>query len=277
MKNIFKGFLLKIKQLEKDNYLDNLSASKIKKLNSLLLNYISRYNDKFLNENNSKITKELREVYSLYSLKGFMKNNKGIKGYKIFKLKKRFRKKLRERILNSLLLIKTQNNETMQKLNNRFLNWIQKRDKPIQKELDLNNTINTKDKHVKMILKDQTRKMIGNFDNIVAEEYKALGFYWKTRRDNRVVGNPAGKYPLGNEKHNDHFHRQDKFYFYHNTWALEKKLINTKNKDFKYADFQDGMPGQSINCRCYAYNIYELNDVPTEFLNEKGKKYLKNN
>lgn len=276
-KPLFWQFFGEMLQLEKDDYLERLSDHKLKKLHSLLDSHISKYNNAVFRHINAQIPRDLRKAMLWYSSTGFQQNNKGLKGWRLCKLKTHFRKALRERITASLLLIKSQNASTMQTLHSRFLGWLTA---PKDTRGALKNTMKVsqlahkRDKHFKMILADQTRKMISNFDNIVAEEYKALGFFWKTRRDDRVVGKPGGRNPKPSKAHGDHYARQDKFYFFHNNWAVEKRLIDTKHKDFAWADFDDGMPGQPINCRCYAYNVYELEDVPEEFLTDKGRKYL---
>lgn len=278
-KPLFWQFFGEIRQLEEDDYLNNLSENKLKKLYSILSRYIRSYNSALYRHINAQIPRDLRKEYKWYTERGFLRNNKGLRGWRLEKLRPRFRKTLRERIQNSLMLIKTQNESRMNSLHSRFLNWLTDRNndsknkKSLKEAMQVSKLAQKKDKHFKMILADQTRKMISNFDNIVAEEYDALGFFWKTRRDNRVTGNPTGKNPKGNEMHGDHYHRQDKFYFYHNTWAIKNKFINTKHKNFKWADFEDGLPGQPINCRCYAYNIYELEDIPQELLSKKGIEY----
>lgn len=239
---------------------------------------IKAFNSKNFLDYQSKTIKSLRHSYKSYYTSGFVENNKGLKSWRADTLKPLFRKQLRERINDSLMLIKTQNSSRMGVLEARFLNWLESKKQEsttslsLRETMKVDKTIRQNDKHYNMILKDQTRKMIGNFDHIVAEHYQAIGFFWKTRKDNRVVGNPSGKYPksTANKMHGDHYDRADKFYFYKDTWALKKHLIDTKHKDFAYAEFEDGLPGQPINCRCYAYNIYDIEDVPEKFIKNKA-------
>lgn len=277
-KPIFWQFFGEVRQLDEDDYFLNMSETKLRKMSSMLNSHISNYNNAVYKQVNAQIPREMRKAMLWYTSTGFEKNNKGLKGWRVYKLKNRLRKALRERITSSLMLIKTQNETRMQTLRSRFLNWLttpKENRKPIKSVMKVSKLAADKDRHFKMILADQTRKMINNFDNIVAEEYNAIGFYWKTRRDDRVVGKPGGKNPKPSPAHGDHYVRQDKFYFFHKNWAIEKGYINTKHKDFAWADFDDGMPGQPINCRCYAYNIYELEDIPSNLLTEKGKNYIK--
>lgn len=282
MKN-FGGFFREIAELVENGFFDSMNITKQKKANALIDSYLRDYVRRSFKRATSLTTTDLNRAYIWYKEKGFTKNNKGLRGWRLVKTKPLLREELKRRIHFSLSLISTHNEQTASRLRARFLDWIENRGQdgkkqPLRETLKAGDLFQKRDKHMKMVLGDQTRKLIGNFDNIVAQEYQAIGFFWKTRRDRKVVGNPAGKYPgQGNPKHGDHYVRQDKFYFFHSTWAIKKGLVNTKHKNFRWADFEDGMPGQPINCRCYAYNIYELDDIPEELLTEKGEAYIKEN
>lgn len=274
----FKGFFIEVSKLKEQTDITKLSHSGKKRLLTLLSQALKTQNRSNLMRFSAIFTKSLKKSYISYTKRGFEENNKGLKGWRLNLLKDDLRRELKGRINNSLMLIKTQDEQRMSILKTRFLSWLAETESGkspnIKETLKVSHEIRKNDRHYRMILADQTRKMIGNFDNIVANKYQALGFFWKTRRDNRVTGKPGGKNPKGNEMHGDHYARQDKFYFYHNNWAIQQRLINTNHKLFKWADFEDGLPGQPINCRCYAYNIYELEDIPKELLSEKGKAYL---
>lgn len=216
----------------------------------------------------------LTRQYHVYRKSGYKKHNKGIKGWRLNELTKPFRSHLKSRIQYSINLITTQTNARMAKLENRFLNWVQgPRTESIKTELAQHEEWAKAKKHNRMILRDQTSKMIGNFDHIVAEKYKAIGFYWRTRRDKKVVGNPSGLYPgSGNEKHQDHYHRNGKFYFYKDAWVFNIKGLIDRKSDIEYAEsLTDGLPGQPINCRCYAENVYEIADIPKKYIIVKDK------
>lgn len=279
-KNPLQQFIDIVLERDKEQNLSNASKTLTEKLQRELNTSLKAFLYRNFAQKQAKILRILRKAYLDYGSKGFLKNNKGLKGWRLNELKPVFRKQLRERINFTLNLVKTQDTQRMSILQSRFLGWLSGQDseatkKPnLRESLKVEKLIRKNDKHYNMILKDQTRKMISNFDNIVAEHYKALGFFWKTRRDNRVVGNPSGKNPKGNEAHGDHYDREGKFYFYKDNWAVRQGLINKSSKDFHWAEFEDGLPGQPINCRCYAYNIYELEDIPKTLLSKKGEAYL---
>ena len=279
-KNPLQTFIDTILERDKEQKLSNPSKTLLEKLQRELNSSLKSFLYRNFAQKQAKVLKSLRSAYLYYGTKGFAKNNKNLKGWRLNRLKPLLRKQLRERINASLSLIKTLDANRMNVLQTRFLGWLTSQNNEgtgqpkLREVMGVEKLIRKNDKHYNMILKDQTRKMIGNFDNIIAEQYNALGFFWKTRRDNRVVGKPSGKNPKGNKMHGDHYDREGKFYFYKANWATKRGLINKSHKDFHWAVFEDGLPGQPINCRCYAYNIYELEDVPRELLSEKGKEYL---
>lgn len=273
-KDSLQRALDEILNADKQGVFKRLSSTKKKEWLAHLKSAINHFNKKNFLVFQSKALKQLRQAYSSYIYSGFAKNNKGLKGWRVNEMKPILRKQLRNHISESLLLIKTQNSYRMNILESRFLDWLSHKEvdakqTPLREVMQVDKTIRKTDKHYNMILQDQTRKMIGGFDYVVAQHYKAIGFYWRTRQDNKVVGNPVGKYPdAGNKMHQDHYSRNGKFYFYKDNWAVKQHLINTKHKDFAYADFVDGLPGQPINCRCYAHNIYDLDDVPKNLVIE---------
>ena len=80
----------------------------------------------------------------------------------------------------------------------------------------------------------------------------ALGikaYTWRTSRDERVVGNPSGRYPgKGSPAHGDHFHREGKVFL----WRKEgERLIELKDGQEVITDFRDGHPGDPPLCRCW--------------------------
>lgn len=87
----------------------------------------------------------------------------------------------------------------------------------------------------RLIARDQVGKLYGQIN---AERQKELGvkrFIWRTVRDERVRGDPDGKYPRAEPSH---FHREGKTY--------------------SYDDPPDGeLPGEPINCRCYAEPVFD--------------------
>lgn len=86
-----------------------------------------------------------------------------------------------------------------------------------------------KNERAKVIARDQTNKMNGNLNQIRQTTYGIEEYIWRTSRDNRVVGNPAGFYPRGNKMHGNHYEREGKMY----KWNEPP---------------EDGHPGYAIQC-----------------------------
>lgn len=81
----------------------------------------------------------------------------------------------------------------------------------------------------KVIARDQTNKMNGNITQLRQTGLGIEEYIWRTAKDRRVVGNPAGLYPHGNRVHGNHWEREGKVYRWDNPP-------------------EDGHPGESINC-----------------------------
>lgn len=88
----------------------------------------------------------------------------------------------------------------------------------------------------RLIARDQTANLNSTINRARQEAAGIRAYIWKTSRDQRVVGNPAGLYPEGNSKHGDHFDREGQRFF----WSSPP---------------HDGHPGEAINCRCVAVPI----------------------
>lgn len=273
-----KNFVLNSQQEKQQGKLDSLTPEGLEaetaKFNAVLNADAKYLKNKWVSNSNYL----MRKAFTKYLKVDYKLHNKGLKGWRLEKIKPALRKEYKKSLLANILLITTQNESMMSLLRSRFTDWILKSSRDqnadsLKKALDITQATAKVNKRVNMIIKDQTRKSLNTYDEVVAKEYEAIGFIWNTRRDKKVVGNPTGLYPgNGNEKHRNHYERQGKFYFYKDTWAIKKGLINTKAKNFKWAEFEDGMPGIPINCRCFAYNIYDIEDVPKEFL-KKNKKF----
>ena len=89
------------------------------------------------------------------------------------------------------------------------------------------------ERRARVIARDQTSKLTGALNRVRQESIGVTEYIWRTVKDNRVVGNPLGIYPKGNDKHGDHHKRNGHRY----SWAEAP---------------HDGHPGSAIQCRCWA-------------------------
>ena len=100
------------------------------------------------------------------------------------------------------------------------------------------------DQQAKFLARDQAAKFTTDLNAIRQEEAGIEGYIWRNQGDERVVGNPSGRYPKGNAAHMDHWQREGKVF----KWSEPPP---------------DGHPGQAIGCRCFAQPIINV---------EKAKK-----
>lgn len=174
--------------------------------------------------------------------------NSGIKKWRVDALRKDFKIKLKQKIsqTNSIIKQKKQDNPNYSAAQ--------------QKRFIINASLN----------------LMADFNKILANQYQAIAFIWRGREDLKEAGNPENGIKVDplSKWHGDHWARNNKLYFYKGSWAIKHGLINIKSRKFKWAIFPDGLPGEPINCRCWAYNIYELYKIPRDILSDKGKAYL---
>jgi len=92
-----------------------------------------------------------------------------------------------------------------------------------------------------LMARDQTSKLTGALNQVRQESIGIDEYIWRTVQDQRVAGDPTGKYPDVNPKstfHGDHYDRN--------------------GKRFKWNDPPpDGHPGQPGYCRCHAQPVID--------------------
>lgn len=89
-----------------------------------------------------------------------------------------------------------------------------------------------------LIARDQVATMNMQVTKQRAADLDIKQFVWRTMEDQRVRGNPSGRYPKANPSH----------------YARNGKTYNWSDG----AGARDTFPGQAINCRCYAQNVVEF-------------------
>lgn len=245
----------------------------IEELEESLAYQLQRATKSKLKAFSNRISNNLDRVFRSY-LNSYHRRHKGLKGWRnIPELRGAMRRELRSRISLSLSLIKTQNDKTMNLIKSRFLGFLSSdRERPLSEFLQVSKSSKKEDRHLRFILRDQTTKMLGNFDNLIAKKYNAYGFIWENMEDHRVAGygkSSSEKAKLDKSKtHGDHDSRGGKLYLYEDSWILKEGLI--KASMLPLAKFNDGLPGQPIGCRCWAHNLYDILEIP-KYLNKSAK------
>ena len=104
-------------------------------------------------------------------------------------------------------------------------------------------------KRAKLIARDQSNKIHGTVTRLQAMATGSAGYEWNHVNDERVRGNPNGKYPKAKYSH---WNRNDKYYLWK---PMKNPPIAPNGKPFLQPP-KDGSPGQPINCRCFASPIW---------------------
>jgi uncharacterized protein with gpF-like domain len=121
-------------------------------------------------------------------------------------------------------------------------------------------------RRAKLIARDQTSKLTAALNE---QRQTAIGvetYIWRTVKDNRVVGNPTGRYPDGNSKHGDHYDLNGKLC----KWDDPTVYSEDDGKTWKPRpkEWSQNHPGIDIQCRCWAQPIISPERI-IEFIKAK--------
>ena len=103
----------------------------------------------------------------------------------------------------------------------------------------------------KLIARDQSNKIHGAVTKIRSQASGSVGYEWNNMRDQRVRGNPAGKYPDVPDTRN-HWDREGKYYLWE---KMSNPPTAPDGKPFRQPPV-DGQPGAAINCRCFSSPVW---------------------
>ena len=114
----------------------------------------------------------------------------------------------------------------------------------------------------KLIARDQTSKMTAKLNQIRQQSIGVEIYVWKNVRDNRVVGNPSGLYPIGNDKHGNHWIMEGLYC----RWDDPTVYSTDKGKTWKkrIPEMPKNHPGEDIQCRCYTQPIIDIDRLIAE-------------
>lgn len=104
-----------------------------------------------------------------------------------------------------------------------------------------------------LIARDQTLKLNGQLASSRAQDAGITRYVWTTSNDERVRGNPSGKYPNPTKTGriiSDHFHLDGKTFTYGQP-PITNEATGARNE-----------PGQDFSCRCVAAAILDFLDAP---------------
>lgn len=114
-------------------------------------------------------------------------------------------------------------------------------------------------KRAKLIARDQTNKLIGSLNKARQESIGIKMYVWRTAGDQRVVGNPAGRYPEPRKLHGDHFHMNHMYCRWDNSniYSKDKGKTWIEREDF----MKGAIPGSQIQCRCWQQPVVDIDEI----------------
>ena len=109
------------------------------------------------------------------------------------------------------------------------------------------------------IARDQTSKLWGNVNRMRQQGVGVKIYIWRTAMDERVVGNPEGKYPVGNAIHGNHWIMEGKYCLWSDPTVYANTLEEAMSGKWKKrtAEMPKAHPGEQISCRCYSSPVFE--------------------
>jgi SPP1 gp7 family putative phage head morphogenesis protein len=110
---------------------------------------------------------------------------------------------------------------------------------------DIEDRFGVSERHARMIAGDQVKKFYASVNHARQKEMGVNKFIWRTVGDERVRGDPGGKYPKAEPSH---FELDGETYDYDDPATPEGD------------DGEPLMPGSDYNCRCYAEPVLDDED-----------------
>lgn len=106
---------------------------------------------------------------------------------------------------------------------------------------DLEDRFGYAEDRAKLIARDQIGKLNGQINASRQQELGVTRFRWRTVKDERVTGTPGGPYEKSEPSHYD----------------LDGEIFEYADPPPANRDGSPGLPGEPINCRCYAEPVLD--------------------
>ena len=114
-------------------------------------------------------------------------------------------------------------------------------------------------KRARLIARDQTSKMTSTLNQARQQSLGIDMYIWRTAKDQRVVGNPSGLYPKGNQVHGDHYVMEGLYCRWDDPTVVSYDKGSTWIK--RGSNMPKEHPGQQIQCRCYAEPVVDIERI----------------
>lgn len=102
---------------------------------------------------------------------------------------------------------------------------------------DIEKRFGVAERHARLIARDQVQKLYSDINHHRQRKLGITKGIWRTVKDERVRGNPDGKYPDADPSH----------------WDLEGLVLDMNDEDTwpEVMPGETGLPGDAVQCRCY--------------------------
>lgn len=204
---------------------------------------------------------------------GLLRTMPNISAYTLQRMSPILQAQLNQRIMTSIDLIKLNRPMAIAKTLQRFSGWatsipeggfpsdIRKSVyKPIQVRVELQKAMTSLPFEERRVIIDQNAKLMSAINTTVAVGNGAIAARWQSHKHQKNYdGRPA---------HND---RDGDVFLVRDCWAIDKGLV--KRGASAYTDSIE-QPGEYVFCRCSWIYIFDLRDLPSDWLTVKGKETL---
>lgn len=115
--------------------------------------------------------------------------------------------------------------------------------------------LNVPEWRARLIARDQVAKWNSRLSHERFAKAGIAQFVWRTAKDRRVVGRPGGLYPTAKspDKHGNHYEREGLVFELQRQGGALVEV--SRGRRIVHSDWDDGLPGEPIQCRCWAEPI----------------------
>jgi hypothetical protein len=210
-----------------------------------------------------RLKDHLTRIYASKIERGGILANHPIKMFKLEQIKPKLRKELDRRIIASAQLIKLNREEMILRTLRRFNGWATSLPTGGSEAIDKREVAGEIKKGLKQlpfeerrVMIDQAAKFKASLEAIVAQDGGAIAAEWESRHS------------AGYDNRKEHLARDKHIYLIRDSWALKDGLI--KLAGHQYTDEID-QPAELPYCSCEWVYLYNLRDMPSECITEKGR------
>ncbi len=196
-----------------------------------------------------------------------LKHHPGISRGTLENIKPKLRAELDRRRIMSSNLVKQNREKMLDDLDQRFTGWASSVPAGGSRAIDRGDVKDGIRKSLaslpfteRRVHVDQGHKFVANLNDIVAKDGGAIAGIWHShwRRP-------------GYRFRKDHKERDGVLYLIRNSWAMQKGFVQKSGA--LYTD-EITMVGEEVYCSCFYQYVYSIQDLPNEYLSQKGRDAL---